>query len=218
MKVNAIVVFVSAVLILISVSTCSKYKHESSAYKELYLSDSQSYEEIKTQQGKIIVRQDVIQVDDKKVVKKLVREIDYLRKKKRIRTVVKTKTVFVMDTTYIPYKDTSYHTMWKDGIEVRYIIPPISFLDSNEYYKIRGTVMLGGIELHGLEVNNTSTLAIREKRSLMHLDKEIYINHSNPYIRTIGLNSASTTKNPTRLNKAIKIGLFIGAGYVIGKL
>lgn len=213
------VIIILAILQVISLSKCNNYKKETSTYKDLYVNGKQEFENFKTSTGKVIQKQKAIQTEDKKIVEDLLHEIDFLKKKKRtIRTVVKTETVFKLDSVFVPFADTSSKTVLIDGVQTPIIIPPKLFLNKTPHYTIGGTVLFEGIQFDSLEFKNTSTLAIQEKGGIMNKRNIVYINNSNPYFKTVGMNSVVTKKRPTKFNISLKIGLGFSAGYLVGRL
>lgn len=98
------------------------------------------------------------------------------------------------------------------------VLPPRKFSTENKNYSIAGTVLLDGVKIDSIELNNTVSFRIAEKKNGLFSPRETVVQaiNSNPYFTNTGMQSIVLKPKPSAWNKWIK-PIVIGAASLIIK-
>jgi hypothetical protein len=98
------------------------------------------------------------------------------------------------------------------------VLPPRKFSNENKNYSIAGTVLLDGVKIDSIELNNTVSFRIAEKKNGLFSPRETVVQaiNSNPYFTNTGMQSIVLKPKPSAWNKWIK-PIVIGAASLIIK-
>jgi len=171
------VVVLTIIIILLVWDGCNQ-KARLSAYKKqinkLELSN-QSFEEKFTKDGKRIIEQEQLILSQKDAIKN---KLLVLNNMKKIQSQVRIKSVFKIDSIFVPYTD----TFVVENSNYKYF----SFALSNDKYSIVGKTKEDGILLDSISFNNNLNVTIGNKSmGFLRASKPIVeIQYENPYVNT----------------------------------
>jgi hypothetical protein len=225
---------VLALMLIFSVSTCRKNANKNQNLQGQLSYLNQSYDSLKNKKNQVVIEQEVITVVDDKQLKELsTKYFDLLKKDekhiKEIQTLVTIKQKVKIDTLYIPLTDGTdvvikpdsfYHGpngqyVHKDCV----IIPPKDFSYSDSFYSISGKVLLNSVKLNPpvLEDSLHFRIATQDKGLFSKSKTVIQAIHTNPYIKTEGINSIVVEPRRSFFSRVIIPALTFIAGYFLTK-
>lgn len=214
--------FVAAIALFFSIRQCRNNAIDAENWKGKYTYQNQVIDSFKNNKGIKVVEQKVAETNDKDELKKLSAQLFDLkkgmeRKIKEVKALVKAnQQVDIVDdtipyTTDNPVKLEDYYTndtlVHKDSV----IIPPRSFAVNDSNYSLHGKVLLTGVMIDSLRLQNTISFRIAEKKTgLFKRETVAQAINSNPLFHNTGMNSIVLKKKTTAWNKWIKPALTAG--------
>jgi hypothetical protein len=217
------------------------YKGQVAILDSLTLAN-QTKDSIINADGKTITIQEAIVVRQKDQLKALTDEVFNLKKKNTrksdvVTVYVKETTDVDIDSILAGYTDTLKFKKFSDSVTkqcqevIKYmedstLAVPRKFEDSTQYFSVNGSVTKDGVviknvyipdTIHTRVVEHKGGLLKRDSKGKRHLILKKYIEiqtfHTNPYIKTTGLNSV--IYKPQSKGGLLKSILLIGAGILI---
>lgn len=169
---------------------------------------NQSFIEQKTKDNKVIVEQSQIILSQKDAIKNHLLELDGLKK---IKSQVKIKSVFQVDSVFVPYTDTFYIEQTK--------YHGFIFALNDKSYSIFGKTKENGILIDSLSFKNDLNITIGNKsRGFFRASEPIVkVEYQNPYISTKSIQNV-VVKNDVKWwdRKGTWLGIGIISGFVGG--
>lgn len=216
------------VILFFSVKGCNDNAELASDYKAERDFANTQVSQFSNKLDQIISEQKVQEVNNKEVIKELSSQIFQLTKAeekriKEVQTLVRIIQKAGLDTVFVPYSDTI--TVNDTGMIRRdsVVIPPRNFKDSTANYDISGTVLLNGVRINSLSISDTLSFRVAEKRPKGLVRRIFQPNetviqsvHSNPLIKTSGIQSMTLKHKNNAWNRWIKPAIAIGAGVFLG--
>lgn len=205
-----IILAVLLILILHLLNVVSdKKKDISDLNSEISLTD-QKYKEIRNENGELVIRQNMLEDYNKRIVDSLIGKIDFGKNKiKKPLIVIQEKTIVSIDTLYVTYSDTLFA-----------IVPGENYFnDSTKYYHIKGVAKPKGIQFNTISFPMKNTYVVSKQRyNLFYNRPVVTIHHDNPYVSTEKVNSVILKqKEPNKFLKiSTKVGLF-ALGFYLGQ-
>lgn len=178
-----ILIIIIAVLSVILFQTCEEKQMQFHQYtnKIEYLNDSvRTY---KNKYGQEVKTRLALQGDNKQLgvlLGQTEKELNELTKKyKRVKTAVEVKTVFNIDTLFVPFDTPTDFTFKRP------------FVEEKVHYRIKGMVSNKGITFNDISIPSTLSLVIGERKNGLFKSRTISIdaNVDNPLINIEGLES-----------------------------
>lgn len=170
----------------------------------------QRYKESRNENGELIIRQNVIEAYNKRIVDSLIGKIDFGKNKiKKPLIVIQETTTVSVDTLYVSYTDTLFSV----------VLGEAPFKDSTKYYHISGVAKPKGIQFNVISFPMKNTYIVSKQRyNLFYNRPVVTIHHDNPYVSTEKVNSVILKeKEPNKFVKiSTKVGL-LALGYYLGK-
>lgn len=187
----------------------NKKKDISDLNSEVSLID-QKYKEVRNKNGELIIRQDIVEAYNKRIVDSLIGKIDFGKNKiKKPLIVIQETTTVSVDTLYVAYTDTLFSV----------VLGEAPFKDSTKYYHISGIAKPKGIQFNVISFPMKNTYVVSKQRyNLFYNRPVVTIHHDNPYVSTEKVNSVILKeKEPNKFVKiSTKVGL-LALGYYLGK-
>jgi len=178
-----VLIIVIAVLSVVLFQTCEDKQAQYHKFKNTtaYLNDSVRF--YKNKYGQEVATKTALQGDNEQLgllLSKTKKELTDLTKKyKRVKTAVEVKTVFTIDTLFVPFSD---------PIDFTFKRP---FVEEKVHYRIKGMVTEQGITFNDINIPSTLSLVIGERKNGLFKPRTIAIdaNVDNPLINIEGLES-----------------------------
>lgn len=176
---------------------------------EISLTD-QRYKESRNENRELIVVQNVIEANNRRIVDSLIGKIDFGKNKiRKPSVVIQETTVVSVDTLYVPYTDTLFSVVSGENY----------FKDSTRYYNISGIAKPKGIQFNTIAFPMKNTYVISKQRYNLFYNRPIVtIHHDNPYVSTEKVNSVILKqKEPNKFVKvSTKVAIF-ALGFYLGQ-
>lgn len=228
-NVKSILLLIAVAILLLSIRQCRVNKSTAEDWESKYNYQTQVVDSFKNRNGIVVTEQKVADVNNDAILKKLSTEIFDLKRKneklmKQVNVLVSTKQEVSIKDEVIPYDSIEYEPTIKaedyfeDGLISKdsVIIPPLKFSNKTADYSIAGAVLKQGVKIDSLNLKNTISWRIGEKRvGLFKKETTIQAINSNKYFTNAGMNSIVVKQKTTAWNKWIKPVLFLGAGVFI---
>lgn len=204
-----------------------KAENETKDIQSQYEFLNQTHKELVNRHGRLIEEQKTAQTTSESQIKDLSAKVFDLTKReerriKQVEALIRIAQNAGIRDVMIPYKVTD--TVQADPSDsliakAKVVIPPKQFADSTEHYSINGTVLLEGVRIDSLDIPDSLSLRIAQKKEGLFKPKQqvIQIIHSNPLVKTTGLNSLTLKQKPTAWNRVIKPALGVIAGVLLAK-
>lgn len=201
------------IIIILLIALFFLYKHSQNlkAEKEDLISAkelvSQKYKTVLNKNKELIVRQDVIEFNNKKAIDSLIKKIDFGKfKPKKPSTFIQEAIIVKLDSTYIKY-DTVY--LATDTIR--------TFKDSSKYFYISGRTNHNGVFINRVSFPMMNTTVISKQRyNIFKTKTVITIHHDNPLVSTEKLTSIVLRPEPNKLLKNLTRVLIFSTGVFLG--
>lgn len=232
---HLLIVVILILLGIVCLQQCSiKNKNEQiQDYKAIEQFKDNSIDSLKNKLNQTVTENKIAVAASDEIIKSLSEDVFNLKDKderrvKEVTALVREVQELKLKPPVIKYRDTGsnkppeFYTndslVHKDSV----VIPPKSFGDSTQHYVISGTVLLEGVRLDSVVVRDTSSFRFIEQKPKGLLKKltkpnELVIQniHTNPYIKTIGIQAITVKPKQSTWNKFIKPALFFVAGAVV---
>ena len=170
----------------------------------------QRYKESRNENGELIIRQNIIEAYNKRIVDSLIGKIDFGKNKiKKPLIVIQETTTVSVDTLYVSYTDTLFSV----------VLGEAPFKDSTKYYHISGVAKPKGIQFNVISFPMKNTYVVSKQRyNLFYNRPVVTIHHDNPYVSTQKVNSVILkSKEPNKFLKvSTKVGL-VALGFILGQ-
>jgi hypothetical protein len=208
--------YAAIVLLLIvcclSISQCNQNARDATSNKGLYDFEHSRVDSFINKKGLQVADTKVAETYRPEDIKKLSAEVFDLknsleRKIKQVDLLVRAnQKVSVKDTsviTYVPQERNPIDTMVSIN---KCVLPPRKFTTENKNYSIAGTVLLQGVKIDSIELYNTVSFRVAEKKEGLFSSKKtvVQVVNSNPYFNTESMQSLVLKPKPNNWNKWIK--------------
>ena len=132
-----------------------------------------------------------------------------------------TQNIIVKDSTILKYYPVALDPIDSMVSINAVVLPPRKFNSENKNYSISGTVLLDGVKIDSIELNNTISFRLAEKKNGWFSPKETVVQaiNSNKYFDNSEINSIVLRHKTNAWNSWIKPTLFAaGAVFITSKL
>lgn len=218
--------FIIVILLMycvLSTSTCNSNERAALTAKGLYDYEHSTVTKLLNKKGVEVSETKAAETYSKDDIKKLSAEVFDLknsleRKIKQVDALVR-----VNQSVKIIGKDTiKYYPVVMDDVDSMVplntvVLPPRKFSTENKNYSIAGTVLLSGVKIDSIELNNTVSFRIAEKKNGLFSARETVVQavNSNPYFTNNGMQSIVLKPKQNAWNKWIKPTLIAGTALII---
>lgn len=196
---------------ILSLRTIDKLHTELNNKKTELNSLNQEFSVFKNKSNETIAKQEILITSDKKLIKDLLKEVDFNKsfKPKNATQVIKEKIVTEYDTVFVALEDTS-------SLDTNYVRVPNNFLYDTKFIYIKGKVLYNKILFEELRFPNTITTAIvKERYNLFYNRQVLYTHIDNPYSSIKEVKSVILKKEPNKFLKySTKVLIFVGGVYL----
>ena len=222
-NVRNVIIAVMAIILFFAIKKCNGNADDASNWKGKYDYQNQTIDSFKNSKGIQVIEQPVAKVADADILKKLSDEIFDLKKSnermmKKVTTFVKTDQQATIKDEFIPFDSTETRTPAEDyftkdsaGNNIRLVnadsvvLPPKPFTKETQWYSLKGTVFLKGVNVDSLKMKNTISWRIGEKKTgLFKRETTIQAINSSPYFENTAMNSITVKSKKTAWDKWIK--------------
>lgn len=194
MKKEYILYAVIIILFFLLLNTCEKNKQQGKINDSnvTYVNDSIKYYKDSLTAYKSVANDLRILQDSTKQLKELIKNF------KTVETAGNIITKVEIDTVYIPYSDTL-----------------LNFRSKTKHYTIAGQALPKKVRIDNIEVPNITSFAMGEvKKSFLKKEYRIEVRNSNPYIKTIGIDSYQHTEPIKRFGIGVSVGYSLEGAYL----
>lgn len=218
---GVVILILSAMVFFLKLEN-TKLAKTAEDYEQVLIYRNSQIDSFKNKYNQTVAEGYVAQVNSEKIIEDLSKEVFNLRKEneRRIKeylALYRVKQQVRIDSILVPYdsSDRKVDTGWVRAETV--VIPPKPFYDSTDNYTVRGRVLLEGVSLDMVSVPDTVSLRLVEKSKGLFKGRETVaqVIHSNPLVRTDGIQSITLKQKKTFWEKIAKplafaAGIFIG--------
>lgn len=186
--------FIIIILLFLLLNTCQRSQDKSDINDSNieYINDSIKYYKDSLTAYKSVANDLRILQDSTKQLNNL------LNKFKSVETAGNIITKTKIDTVYIPYSDTL-----------------LNFRTKTKHYTIAGQSLPKKVRIDNIEIPNITSFAMGEvKTSFLKKEYRIEVRNSNPYIKTIGIDSYQHTEKIKRLGIGLSVGYSLEGAYL----
>jgi hypothetical protein len=219
------IIAILGIVCLLSLSKCNENARLAVSNKGLYDYEHSRVDSFINKQGLKVVESKSAETFNADDVKKLSAEVFDLKKSNQRQIKEVAALVRANQVVKIVGKDTiKYYPVVMDNVDSMVplnsvVLPPRKFSTENKNYSIAGTVLLTGVKIDSIELNNTISFRIAEKKNGLFYPRETVVQdiNSNPYFNNTNIQSIVLKPKQSVWNKWIKPVVFAGAALLIQK-
>ena len=219
------IIAILALLFLLSLSKCNENARLAFSNKGLYDYEHSIVTRLLNKQGVEVSETKTAETYSSDAIKKLSAEVFDLKKSNEQQIKEVAALVRANQVVKIMGKDTiKYYPVVMDNVDSMVpinsvVLPPRKFSTENKNYSIAGTVLLTGVKIDSIELNNTVSFRIAEKKEGLFSSKKtvVQVVNSNPYFNTNSIQSIVLKPKQNAWNKWIKPVVFAGTAFLIQK-
>jgi LPS sulfotransferase NodH len=226
MKKNILIFSTIAALLIYAIAAtkgCNDNKRQAETNKGLYDFEHNKTTKISDKVVEVKAAETFNKADIKQISSDIFELKNSLEQKiKQVDALVRVaQNVIVKDSTIL-----KYYPVHLDPIDSMVsihdcVLPPRKFSNESKNYAITGTILLDGVKIDSIELNNTVSFRIAEKKNGWFSKKETVVQaiNSNPYFNNSNLQSLTLKHKTNAWNSWIKpIAFAVGSAILTSKI
>lgn len=204
---------------ILATKSCNDNKQDATSNKALYDFEHNKTDSFKNAKGVQVAEVKAAETYRAEDIKQLSEAVFNLKQSNE--KLIKQVSFFANVNQRVSVKDTSVITYVPQEIDPidtmvsinECVLPPKKFNTENRNYSIAGTVLLNGVKIDSIELNNTVSFRVAEKKDGFFSSKKtvVQVINSNPYFNTDSVQSIVLKPKQSAWNKWIKPVLFAAA-------
>lgn len=212
---------VSLILLVFAIAECNSHKIDAENWRAKHQYEQQLVDSFHNRSGLQVVEQPVAETNDKEEIKKLSAQVFDLeksleRKIREVSALVKAVQRFELRDTTIAYSGPPSGPPDSLVKAKHVIIPPRKFDVSTKWYSIHGKVLLEGLQLDSLAVENEISFRVaQKKKGIFGRETIVQAINTNPHMSTTSMQSIIVKNKTSSWNKWIKPALTAAAAIII---
>jgi hypothetical protein len=205
----------------ISISKCNENDRLAISNKGLYNYEHSRVDTLLNKQGLKVTETKTAETYSAEDIKNLSAEVFNLKKSNERQIKEVAALVRVNQSVKITDSIIKYYPVEHDPIDTmisinQCVLTPKKFSTENKNYSIAGTVLLDGVKIDSIELNNTVSFRIAEKKKgWFGRETVVQSINSNPLFNNTGMQSIVLKQKPTAWNSWLKPALGIAAALII---